>query len=239
MPEEINRKVTDAVSDLLFVSVASGVENLAREGADPTSVHFVGNVMIDSLLRHRARAEESDVMERLDLADGGYAVVTLHRPANVDRPEALAGILAPILELSGTMPVVLPVHPRARDAVRRAAAGAPPGFRLVEPLGYLDFLKLTAHARLVLTDSGGVQEETTILRVPCVTLRDNTERPVTIERGTNRLGGTTARTIRDAVRAALAAPVPGALEPPPLWDGAAAGRIASCLVDWARRRAAR
>jgi UDP-N-acetylglucosamine 2-epimerase (non-hydrolysing) len=234
MPEEINRKVTDAVSDLLFVSEPSGVENLAREGADPRTVHFVGNVMIDSLLRHRARADRSDVVERSGLESRGYAVLTLHRPANVDRPEALAEILEPVLELAASMPVVLPAHPRARAAVERAVAarGAPGGFRIVEPLGYLDFLKLEAEARLVLTDSGGVQEETTILRVPCVTLRDNTERPVTISEGTNRLGGTTAAGIRAALREALDAEIPADLPPPHLWDGTAGRRIAACLAAW-------
>jgi UDP-N-acetylglucosamine 2-epimerase (non-hydrolysing) len=237
MPEEINRKLTDAVSDLLFVSEPAGLENLAREGADPAAVHFVGNVMIDSLVRHRARADTSDVLARLGLEAAGYAVVTLHRPANVDAPGPLARILEPILELAARMPVVLPAHPRARGAIERALArGAPPAFRVVEPLGYLDFLKLTAEARLVLTDSGGVQEETTILRVPCVTLRDNTERPVTVTAGTNRLGGTSAGSIRRAIGQALDLGIPPGLAAPPLWDGAAAERIAAILAAWGAER---
>lgn len=230
MPEEINRLVTDAISDLLFVTEPSGLENLRREGVSDAKVHFVGNVMIDTLLAHRERASRSDVLARLGLAPRGYAVLTLHRPANVDDPKVLGGILDPIAGLARRMPVIFPVHPRTRAGLAGlpalAAAGA--GLLLVEPQGYLDFLKLTMDARLVLTDSGGIQEETTILRVPCVTLRENTERPVTITHGTNRLGGTTPEGIRDAIAAALATD-PAGSSPPPLWDGRAAERIAEIL----------
>jgi len=230
MPEEINRLVTDAISDLLFVTEQSGLDNLAREGVAPEKVHFVGNVMIDTLVKHRASAERSGILERLRLVSGGYAVLTLHRPANVDDAATFAGLLEPIAELSREVPVVFPVHPRTRAALAAVSSAWPVGadVRPIEPLGYLDFLKLTSDARLVLTDSGGIQEETTILGVPCVTLRDNTERPVTITHGTNVLAGTDGPGIRDAIaraRAGRAAPA----SPPPLWDGRAAERIADVL----------
>jgi UDP-N-acetylglucosamine 2-epimerase (non-hydrolysing) len=159
----------------------------------------------------------------------------LHRPANVDRTESLRPILTPIRELAERMAVVFPVHPRTRAVLDPVLAedGAPPGLRLVEPLGYLDFLRLTCDARVVLTDSGGIQEETTVLRVPCVTLRDNTERPITLSQGTNRLAGTTTTGIREALAAALCAP-PGDAPPPPLWDGRAGERIADILAGGGR-----
>ncbi|HKQ61454.1 MAG TPA: UDP-N-acetylglucosamine 2-epimerase (non-hydrolyzing), partial [Candidatus Polarisedimenticolaceae bacterium] len=190
MPEELNRVVTDAIADLLFVSEPAGLENLAREGVDPRRVHFVGNVMIDTLLAHRQRARASAILEQLGVAAGAYAVLTLHRPANVDDPATLGGVLGPIIELSTRLPVIFPVHPRAQAAVARALGpGSARGVRVVAPLGYLDFLRLMMDARLVLTDSGGIQEETTVLGVPCLTLRENTERPVTVTDGTNRIVG--------------------------------------------------
>lgn len=237
MPEEINRVVTDAVAELLFVTEAAGVENLRREGIAPSRIHFVGNVMIDTLLAHRDAARRSDIVLRLGIERGRYAVLTLHRPSNVDAPESLRAILEPVAELARTMPIVFPVHPRTRAAL---AAFAPllaegAGIRLMEPAGYLDFLRLMSDARLVLTDSGGIQEETTILGVDCVTLRENTERPVTVTHGTNRLGGTSAPGIRSAIQAALASER-GAVPPPPFWDGRAAERIVSVLEAWADRR---
>jgi len=230
MPEEINRLVTDAISDLLFVTEQSGLDNLAREGVAPEKVHFVGNVMIDTLVKHRASAERSGILERLRLASGGYAVLTLHRPANVDDAATFAGLLEPIAELSREVPVVFPVHPRTRAALAAVSSAWPVGadVRPIEPLGYLDFLKLTSDARLVLTDSGGIQEETTILGVPCVTLRDNTERPITLTHGTNVLAGTRPEGIRAAIARASAARAAPA-SPPPLWDGRAAERIADIL----------
>jgi UDP-N-acetylglucosamine 2-epimerase (non-hydrolysing) len=233
MPEEINRLVTDAVSELLFVTEQSGVLNLTREGVAPERIHLVGNVMIDTLLKHRASSRASSILERLGLQPKGYAALTLHRPANVDESGALRRLLEPILELSEAMPVVFPVHPRTRPAIDRLsnARGRPADLRVMEPLGYLDFVRLMDDARLVLTDSGGIQEETTILGVRCVTLRDNTERPVTITHGTNRLAGTTTDGIRSAIRDALAdeAPPPAA---PPYWDGRAGERIADRLEAW-------
>ena len=232
MPEEVNRVVTDAISDLLFVTEQSGVENLMREGVPAERIHLVGNVMIDTLLKHREAARSSRIVEDLGLPED-YAVLTLHRPANVDAPEAFGRIMEPVLELARRMPVVFPVHPRTRRAVEGllAASGGGADLRAIEPLGYLDFVRLMDRARLVLTDSGGIQEETTILGVACVTLRDNTERPVTLTHGTNRLAGTRAASIRDAIAEALAddAPPPPA---PPLWDGHAAERIAAILAGW-------
>jgi UDP-N-acetylglucosamine 2-epimerase (non-hydrolysing) len=237
MPEETNRIVTDAISDLLFATEASGVDNLKREGVDPGRIHLVGNVMIDTLLAHRQAAAESAIVERLQLTGAPYAVLTLHRPANVDSVEPLRRILDPLVELAATMPIVFPVHPRTRGALtehaRLLASGR--GIRLIDPLGYLDFVKLMSEARLVLTDSGGIQEETTILDVPCVTIRENTERPVTITHGTNRLAGTTSAGIRSGIADALA-PRTRARALPPFWDGMAAERIADALVVWADSR---
>jgi UDP-N-acetylglucosamine 2-epimerase (non-hydrolysing) len=228
MPEEINRLMTDAVSDLLFVSEPSGLENLQREGVADDKVHFVGNVMIDTLLAHRQRAEATDALSRHGLEHQRYAVLTLHRPSNVDDPETLVRIFAPILDLARQMPVLFPVHPRTRERLERSGL-AGKGLRIVEPLGYLDFLKLMVHARLVLTDSGGIQEETTVLGVPCITLRENTERPVTVTHGTNVLAGTDPARIRAAITSALDAPrIP--TEPPPKWDGHAAERIVEVLA---------
>jgi UDP-N-acetylglucosamine 2-epimerase (non-hydrolysing) len=237
MPEEINRIVTDAIAELLFVTESSGVVNLRREGIDPARVHLVGNVMIDTLLAHRDAAGRSDAVERLGLQAGGYAVLTLHRPANVDTPAILRGILTPLAELARTMPIVFPVHPRTRSVL----AGHAPllasghGIRPIDPLGYLDFVRLMSDARLVLTDSGGIQEETTILGVPCVTIRENTERPVTVTHGTNRLAGTTPDGVRRTIETILAADI-AALPPPPLWDGRAAARIVDAIEAWGRGR---
>ena len=237
MPEEINRVVTDAVSDLLFVTEKSGVDNLLREGAAPDRIHLVGNVMIDTLLKHRDAARSSRIVEELGLPEP-YAVLTLHRPANVDDPEAFGRIMEPVLDLARKLPVVFPVHPRTRRAVEilLGASGVGADLRPIEPLGYLDFVRLMDRARLVLTDSGGIQEETTILGVACVTLRDNTERPVTLTHGTNRLAGTRTGSIREAIAKALDddAAVPASV--PPLWDGHAAERIAAILKTWAGTR---
>src|SRR2546426_3719285 len=175
MPEEINRVLTDRLSDLLFTPSRDGDENLRAEGIDPSRVHFVGNVMIDSLQAALPRARESRIHERLELRRGGYALATLHRPANVDDPRALSRLISALIEVGGHVPVVFPIHPRTRS--RLPAGFEAKGLKLVEPLGYLDFLALTADARLVVTDSGGIQEETSALGVPRLTLRGNTQRP--------------------------------------------------------------
>ena len=230
MPEEINRIVTDRLSDLLLTPSADGDENLLREGADPARIHRVGNVMIDSLRAHLPRARERRVPESLGLAPGGYAVLTLHRPANVDDPAVLAGLLDAVAAIQARIPVVFPVHPRTRKMLAGSGLGARldamPGVKTCDPLGYLEFLGLTSQARLVLTDSGGLQEETTALGVPCLTLRENTERPVTVTEGTSTLVGRDPRRIVDEARKVLAGQGKAG-RIPALWDGHAAERIAA------------
>jgi UDP-N-acetylglucosamine 2-epimerase (non-hydrolysing) len=224
MPEEVNRKLTDAISDLLYVSEPSGLENLRREGVAEERMAFVGNVMIDTLLAARERAQRSNILDTLGLPPRGYGLVTLHRPSNVDDPKMLAQLLAVLDDVARRVPLVFPVHPRTHARLVEAGVTLDPvRWRVTEPIGYLDFLRLTSSARIVLTDSGGIQEETTVLGVPCVTLRDNTERPVTVTEGTNRLAGTDPAAIRAAVKEALAAPPVGRV--PKLWDGQAATRI--------------
>ncbi len=227
MPEEVNRVLTDRLSDLLFTPSRDAGENLAREGIDGARVHFVGNVMIDSLQAALPRARESRIHERLELPRGGYALATVHRPANVDEPAALLRVFSALAEVARDIPVVFPIHPRTRS--RMPAEFEAPGIKLVDPLGYIDFLALAAGARLVLTDSGGLQEETTALGVPCLTLRESTERPVTIEVGTNQLVGADPVRVGSAAREVLAGGgKKGRI--PELWDGRAAERIASILV---------
>jgi UDP-N-acetylglucosamine 2-epimerase (non-hydrolysing) len=230
MPEEVNRVLTDAIAQWLFVSERSGLENLRNEGIPDERVYFVGNVMIDTLLAHRARSERSPILEDLGLTAKGYAVLTLHRPASVDHPEVLAGLLEAVGRIGQEIPVVFPVHPRTRRALAVSGTEDFPWLRLIEPLGYLDFLKLMAHATVVLTDSGGVQEETTVLGVPCLTLRTSTERPVTITEGTNTLVGLDPdRIVAEALRV-LEKPWVSS-RTPELWDGRAAARIVEILVD--------
>ncbi len=235
MPEEINRLVTDALSDLLFTTSADADRNLAAEGVPKRRIHRVGNVMIDTLRRFLARADSSDVMPRLGIAPP-FALLTLHRPANVDDPQALRRIFAALEIIARDLPILFPVHPRTLKmiealGVRIPGAGGPAsrGLRLAEPLGYLDFLHLQKRARLVLTDSGGIQEEASILGVPCLTLRDNTERPITITRGTNRLVGSATDRIVAAARRILRSPAPRP-RPIPMWDGKAAARIVSVFA---------
>jgi len=232
MPEEINRLITDAISDLLFCTEQSGVDNLRREGVPEEKIHLVGNVMIDTLLQHRAKADQSTILEALALADGSYAVVTLHRPANVDNRENLEGLIEALEQIQNDLTVVFPAHPRTRAKFEAFGMGARlaamSNLRILDPIGYLDFLKLIASARLVLTDSGGIQEETTILRVPCLTLRENTERPITLEVGSNRLVGSDPSKIIAAYREAATGCAAGS-DIPPLWDGRAAERIVEVL----------
>jgi UDP-N-acetylglucosamine 2-epimerase (non-hydrolysing) len=240
MPEEINRVLTDQISDLLFTTEASAQQHLQREGIDPSKVHFVGNVMIDTLIAHRARARALDVPSALGLSPGAYGVITLHRPSNVDDPAVFEELLAAIAVISEELPLIFPVHPRTRPTVERSPAAARlidrGRLRLVEPLGYLEFLGLVEQSGVVLTDSGGVQEETTILGVPCLTLRENTERPVTITHGTNQLVGTSAARIVAAWKSRR--PTSGVGVAPPLWDGSAALRIVDVLRQFlAGRRA--
>ena len=243
MPEEVNRVLTDRLSSLLFTPSRDGDANLAKEGIDPERVHFVGNAMIDSLRAALPRAEERKIHEALGLTKGNYALATLHRPANVDDPVIFGRLLAALGEVAFFVPVVLPVHPRTRarlqaDPTLRAQVEAAPQLKLIDPQGYLDFLALTAHARLVLTDSGGIQEETTALSVPCLTLRENTERPVTVNEGTNTLVGRDPALIVPAATAILdGRGKKGRI--PELWDGRAAERIADVLVQFCGARSHR
>lgn len=223
MPEEINRILTDAISQWLFVSERGGIANLKKEGIADDRVHFIGNVMIDTLLATRPRIEQSRILEQFQLNDKGYAVLTLHRPSNVDDPATLARLFTGLHQLQRDLPIIFPIHPRTRKVLGSAPELHMSNVRLVEPLGYLDFMKLVAHSRLVLTDSGGIQEETTVLGVPCITLRNNTERPATVEEGTNILVGQDPHRIAHACQSALTAPRFGRI--PELWDGKAASRI--------------
>ncbi len=249
MPEEINRLVTDAVSDVLFTTEMSANENLRREGIPANRIYFVGNVMIDTLLRYRAKSQQSTILEKLKLIEGdrvkSYVILTLHRPGNVDNRDKLRTMLETILEAARDIPIIFPAHPRTLKQIQDAdlsdyfvdnvseeneCRSSQVRIRLVPPLGYLDFLQLTACATAVLTDSGGVQEETAILGVPCITLRENTERPITLTHGTNVLAGSNPGRIRAeferALRRARQAPVI-----PYLWDGRAAERIIQILCQ--------
>jgi UDP-N-acetylglucosamine 2-epimerase (non-hydrolysing) len=226
MPEEVNRVVADQVSDYLFAPSADAVANLRAEGHRDDQIHLAGNVMVDTLLANLDRARASDVLPRLGLKPGEYALVTLHRPANVDDPAALSGLLAALGEVARACPLVLPAHPRAAQQLH--SAGMSDRVQIIPPAGYLDFIALQASARLVLTDSGGVQEETTVLGVPCLTLRDNTERPITLTEGTNQLVGRDPERIIKTALSVLQAPPPR--RSPALWDGRAGQRIAATLL---------
>jgi UDP-N-acetylglucosamine 2-epimerase (non-hydrolysing) len=241
MPEELNRIVTDHLSDYLFVTEPSGRKNLIKEGIAEEMIFFVGNVMVDTLLKHRERALTCRFREKLGLESSAYGVMTLHRPSNVDAAETLTGLLEAVQELATELPIVFPCHPRTRQQLSRSTSkhllrpnsrgNGNKGGRLivVDPLGYLEFLSLMSEAQLVLTDSGGIQEETTVLGIPCLTLRDNTERPVTVEQGTNFLVGNCRERILEASAKALNS---GRREShvPELWDGKASERIAAVLV---------
>jgi UDP-N-acetylglucosamine 2-epimerase (non-hydrolysing) len=236
MPEEINRLLTDQLADLLLTPSADADRNLLAEGIPAGRIRLVGNVMIDSLLKHLALAAGSRVREELGVGGSDYAVVTLHRPSNVDDPSTLRRILGALARVGERLPVVFPAHPRTLKnlsefgLLERLRAGG--RVRVVEPLGYLDFLRLYSGARLVLTDSGGIQEETTALGIPCLTLRENTERPVTVELGTNRVVGTDEARIVAEAEAALERARAGERPcAPPLWDGRAAERILDALVE--------
>ena len=228
MPEEINRVLADQVSDFLFTHSPEALENLLREGQLESRIHFVGNTMIDTLAAMSAAVEALDAPGRHGFERGGYLVVTLHRPALVDGP-LLAETMTRIAELASDLPVVFPAHPRTRGRLEELGLAAPPGVRLTEPLGYLEFLGLLAGAAAALTDSGGIQEETTFLGVPCFTLRSNTERPVTCELGTNTLLGLDPARISELPRL-IEEHQAGPAAVPPLWDGRASERIADVLA---------
>lgn len=234
MPEEINRIVTDVLSDLLFTTSRDANENLQREGISPEKIFFVGNVMIDTLNKYRAHAEQMGTPARFGLEPGQYVLLTLHRPSNVDVPQVFSGILDALTDIQHDLPVLFPAHPRTVKRITEFGFGerleAAPNLRIVEPLGYLAFLDLMMHAQLVLTDSGGIQEETTVLDVPCLTIRENTERPITITQGTNILVGTDpARIVAETQHILAGESKIGRI--PELWDGCAAERIVRVLRE--------
>jgi UDP-N-acetylglucosamine 2-epimerase (non-hydrolysing) len=236
MPEEINRVLTDQISSLLFTTERSAHANLHREGIDPARIHFVGNVMIDSLRAHLPRAVlPEDVLPDAPLTRG-FGLVTLHRPSNVDDPDTLRGLLTVLARISAELPLVFPVHPRTQNRINELGLAAlieSPRIRLTRPLGYLEMLGVMSRARVVLTDSGGIQEETTALGVPCLTLRENTERPITAEQGTNTVVGTQPSVIwREFEQTLRTGGKAGCI--PELWDGQAAPRIVAVIRDWLR-----
>lgn len=237
MPEEINRILTDAISDLLFTTSQDADENLQKEGIPRDKIRFTGNVMIDSLFEHLKLSESSTIRRDLGLTDGEYAVVTLHRPSNVDDRNVFSEILGALSEVAKRLPIVFPVHPRTREKIEAFGFSMIIGtsaIKLIDPLGYLDFLRLYSGARIVLTDSGGLQEETTALGIPCLTLRNNTERPITIELGTNQLVGSDPEVIIKAADEVLSDKWQAPSTIPPLWDGKTAPRICDELLQQAQ-----
>ena len=234
MPEEINRLLTDSISDMLLVSEPSGMENLQREGHPAKHMHLVGNVMIDTLLTQVARAKQQTILDDLGLRPEGYGVITLHRPSNVDDAGTLRSLVEVLIEVAAELPMVFPIHPRTQarleDSGLWQSLQSAPGMHCQGPLGYLDFLCLTSQAKVIVTDSGGLQEESTALRVPCLTLRSNTERPVTVSQGSSTLIGNDAdelkRYLRDVIEGRYKSGVC-----PDLWDGQAASRIAEILAN--------
>jgi len=241
MPEEVNRIVTDRLCDILLTPSSDGDENLRREGTAEERIFRVGNVMIDTLLDHLPRARQTQSRDRLGVHPGQYAVLTLHRPSNVDDEKVLRGLLAALEQIQRELPVVFPAHPRTRKRFEEfglaAQVAAMPGLHVCEPLGYLDFLGLTSQAKLVLTDSGGLQEETTALGIPCFTIRENTERPVTVSEGANTVVGVDPDRIVTEARGALAGRGKAG-RIPQLWDGKASERIAQVFSSWWSRRLA-
>lgn len=234
MPEEINRLLTDQISDFLFITEKSGEENLLKEGIAGEKIHFVGNVMIDSLVSHLEKAQESQILEQLRLAPGEFVALTLHRPSNVDSEQTFLEILLALETVQKHLPIVFPIHPRSRERLNHFGLDEKikrmPNLKIIEPLGYLDFLKLMSEAKFVLTDSGGIQEETTVLNIPCLTLRENTERPVTVTQGSNLVIGCMAeRIIRESLKIIKGEAKNG--KRPELWDGKAAQRIVDIILN--------
>jgi UDP-N-acetylglucosamine 2-epimerase (non-hydrolysing) len=239
MPEEINRILTDSISDLLFCTEQSGVDNLLREGVSKKKTHLVGHVMIDTLLKNLEKAKESRIVDELragGCVDGiGYAALTIHRPSNVDDPIVFGRILDALEVIQEDMPIIFPIHPRTRKNLAfmqlQDRIDSMKQLHLLDPIGYLDFLKLQSSAKLVLTDSGGIQEETTVLKIPCITLRESTERPITVEVGSNQIVGTDTQKIISAYMRVMSGNWREA-QVPPLWDGKAAERIVRTMLEY-------
>jgi UDP-N-acetylglucosamine 2-epimerase (non-hydrolysing) len=232
MPEEINRVLTDSISDFLFCTEQSGVDNLIREGISEDKIFLVGNVMIDTLLKNRVLSEKSNILTELKINNVAYAVLTLHRPSNVDNPTVLSRLLDAFETIQNDMSIIFPVHPRTHEHIAEFSRRLRKlnNLKLINPLGYLDFLKLISGARLVLTDSGGIQEETTILKVPCLTLRENTERPATVEAGSNIVAGTEPEQIIRCYQRIMKRNRQR-ITTPPLWDGLASERIVKIILQ--------
>jgi len=234
MPEEINRILTDSIADFLFITEKSGVENLKREGIPGEKVFMVGNVMIDSLVMHLKKAQASIILEQLGVGERGYSLATIHRPANVDNPENLQKILTAFHEIQKSIKIIFPIHPRTRKMIQtfgfQNQVDQMQNLKLIDPVGYFDFVKLMEKSRFVLTDSGGIQEETTFLKIPCLTLRENTERPVTIEIGSNMLVGMNPAIIIQQGQQIIAGKWKNS-QIPELWDGHAAERIIQILTE--------
>jgi UDP-N-acetylglucosamine 2-epimerase (non-hydrolysing) len=232
MPEEINRLVTDALSDHLFVTEKAGLKNLEKEGINPEKIHFVGNVMIDSLVYFLDKANGSAILPQLELQPQNYALVTLHRPSNVDDPENFLKIITAFEEIQRHLPIIFPIHPRTKKNIKQFGleekVKSLKNLRLISPVGYLDFMQLTKQCKFVMTDSGGIQEETTFLNIPCITLRENTERPVTVEIGTNEIVGTDTEKIIYLTKKLRAGEWKKGCNSE-LWDGYAAERIVDIL----------
>ena len=239
MPEEINRVLTDQIADLLFTPSQDADQNLLAEGIPPERIRMVGNIMIDSLLGNLERAKQSTVRADLGLQNKDYAVLTLHRPSNVDEVKSFSRILDALEEIATRLPIIFPAHPRTRKMIAELGLTErierPNGLLAIDPVGYLDFLQLLSGARLVFTDSGGIQEETTVLGIPCITLRENTERPITVEMGTNTITGTDpAKIVAAATHALENQSKPASPRIPPLWDGHTADRILDALLKAGR-----
>lgn len=236
MPEEVNRVLTDHISDLLFTTEQAGDDNLRKEGINGDKIHFVGNCMVDTLLQHVEKAVALAPWEEYNLTPGKYAVLTLHRPSNVDDRATFTELMGTISSVARHLPIVFPVHPRTCNRMTEWNIQTPPSLLLAEPLPYLPFLGLMAKAKFALTDSGGIQQETTVLKVPCLTLRWNTELPVTVTSGTNRLVGTDPQKIEESIQMIMRGTWKVS-DRPPLWDGLASSRIANVIADWMPQQA--
>lgn len=234
MPEEINRIITDSITDLLLVSDPAGIEHLKREGHPDSNIHLVGNLMIDTLMHSLEKARKLPVLSNLGLTPKQYGVVTLHRPSNVDDKETLSAILQVLKTASDELPLVFPIHPRTSARVKsfglQSLLDQAPGIHTLPPLGYLEFLALTSDSRVIVTDSGGLQEESTALKIPCLTMRSNTERPITVSQGSSTLVGNDAKMLAEQLRLVLSGQYDVG-QCPAFWDGKAAERIAAKLVD--------
>jgi len=237
MPEEVNRVLTDHLSDLLFITESAGEDNLRKEGINCDRIHFVGNCMVDTLLQHVEKAVALAPWQAYNLTPGEYAVLTLHRPSNVDDPATFSELMGTISGVSRHLTIVFPAHPRTRARIAEWNIQTPPALLLVEPLSYLPFLGLMAKAKFALTDSGGIQQETTVLNIPCLTLRWNTELPVTVTSGTNRLVGSDPQKIEESIQMIMHGTWKVG-DRPPLWDGLASNRIVNVIADWIQKERA-